>query len=161
MYYRQTVLHYWHKGWVRWTWEKASVWFFFLISSAKEKKCVGVICHSSALFLLFGSPGALQCGQRRLKSCLSLSVTLKSNYFLFGINRSQLLLYQYNIHQYMIKWVLNCKLQPAQMNNSEWDAALNHCYFIFLFFSDCSLQIPLTILTKMHSWVCLTLSICK
>lgn len=43
---------------------------FFLISSAKRKKCVGVICHSSVLFLLFGSPGAPQCGQTRLNELL-------------------------------------------------------------------------------------------
>lgn len=44
--------------------------FFLFLLQKRKKNCVGVICHSSVIFLLFGSPGAMQCGQRRLNDLL-------------------------------------------------------------------------------------------
>lgn len=109
-----------------------SIWFvFFKFLPQKKKKCVGVICHSSALFLLCGSPAALQSGQ----SCLNepLVCFCNSQKQLFPVWDQQITVAAVTAQHSSIYDEISFKLEPGQRNNSKCDAALN--YFLFSPFS--------------------------
>lgn len=77
IYYWQTILHYWHKRWLRRMWEKASVFFFLFLLQKTCRSDLPFLCFIP--FILIFSPTVWA---ETLNEPLVSSLTLTTNYFL-------------------------------------------------------------------------------